>query len=180
MPRYALIVDVKKCVGCFACRVACQNQNSLPAETSLIRFEDHETGKYPNVKYEVVTLQCMHCEDAPCVPVCPTNASVKDKQTGLTLVNQDKCIGCRRCVVACPYHARHYVKETGVVQGCNLCLSLLQAGQEPACVSTCLTKARLFGDLDDPKGDFAKLLPKAKPLRPDFKTKPTTLYIFQA
>ena len=114
MPRYALIVDVKKCVGCFACRVACQNQNSLPAETSLIRFEDHETGKYPKVKYEVLTLQCMHCADAPCVPVCPTNASVKDKQTGLTLVNQDKCIGCRRCVVACPYHARHYVKETAL------------------------------------------------------------------
>ena len=123
MPRYALIVDVKKCVGCFACRVACQNQNSLPAETAFIRFEDHETGKYPKVKYEILTLQCMHCESAPCVPVCPTNASAKDKETGLTLVNPDKCIGCRRCVVACPYHARHYVKDSGVAQGCNLCLA---------------------------------------------------------
>ena len=89
-------------------------------------------------------------------------------------------MGCRRCIGVCPYNSRTYIKQESVVQGCNLCLSLLQTGQEPACVSTCLTKARLFGDLDDPKGDFAKLLPKAKPLRPDFKTKPTTLYIFQA
>ena len=180
MPKYALIVDSSRCVGCYACLVACQNQNELADDSSYIRFEEQETGQYPKVKHVITPLQCMHCSEAPCLPICPTGASAKDKETGLTLVNREKCIGCRRCVIACPYNSRQYLKDSGVVQGCNLCISLLKEGREPACVSTCLTKARLFGDLEDPKGDFAKLLPRAKPLRPDLKTQPTTLYIFQA
>lgn len=180
MPRYALLVDSSKCIGCFACLVACQTQNELADDSSYIRFEDKEKGQFPKVQYTIAPLQCMHCADAPCVPVCPTGASAKDADTGLTLVDKEKCMGCRRCVAACPYNARVYLKDAGIAQGCNLCLSLLKAGQEPACVATCLTKARLFGDLDNPKGDFAKLLSKAKPLRPDLKTKPTTLYNFEA
>jgi Fe-S-cluster-containing dehydrogenase component len=160
--------------------VACQNQNELDDDCSFIRFEDKETGQFPKVKYTIAPLQCMHCADAPCVSVCPTTASAKDKETGLTLVDKEKCMGCRRCVAACPYNARVFLKEEGIAQGCNLCLSLLKQGQEPACVATCLTKARLFGDLDKPTGEFAKLLPNAKPLRADLKTKPTTLYIVKA
>lgn len=177
MPRYALLVDTTRCVGCFACFVACQNQNELADDSSFIRFEEQEKGSYPRVRYTMVPLQCMHCADAPCVPVCPTGASAKDKATGMTLVDREKCMGCRRCVAACPYHARFFQNDREIAQGCNLCLSLVAEGQEPACVSTCLTKARLFGDLDDPQGEFAKLLPRAKPLRTDFKTRPTTLYI---
>ena len=180
MPKYALIVDSSRCVGCYACLVACQNQNELADDSSYIRFEEQETGQYPKVKHVITPLQCMHCSEAPCVPICPSGASANDKEMGLTLVNRGKCMGGRRCVIACPYNPRQYLKDSGVVQGCNLCISLLKEGREPACVSTCLTKARLFGDLEDPKGDFAKLLPRAKPLRPDLKTQPTTLYIFQA
>ncbi len=176
MPRYAIIIDAKKCVGCYACQVACQMQNELGPENVFIRFEDRETGKYPNPKYVILPLQCQHCQDAPCVPVCPTTASHKDKN-GLTMIDKEKCMGCRRCVAACPYNARTYLKDEGVVQGCNMCLSLVSNGEEPACVSTCLTKARYFGDLDNPQGEFAKQLAKAKPLRPDFGTKPTLLYI---
>lgn len=180
MAKYALVVDTSKCVGCFACLVACQNQNELPDDCSYIRFEDKENGQFPKVKYTIAPLQCMHCVEAPCIPVCPTGASAKDQATGLTLVDKEKCMGCRRCVAACPYNARVYLKDAGIAQGCNLCLFLLEAGQEPACVATCLTKARLFGDLDNPKGDFAKLAAKAKPLRTDLNTKPTTLYIIEA
>lgn len=176
MPRYAMIIEPKKCIGCFACQVACQNQNELPAVNTFIRFEDKEEGKYPNVQYTVYPLQCQHCKDAPCVPVCPTTASYKH-ETGVTLVDKDKCMGCRRCIAACPYNARTHIDSEGVVQACSLCLNHVQKGEEPACVQTCLTKARTFGDLDNPKGEFAKLLPKAKPLRPDFGTKPTLLYI---
>lgn len=180
MPRYALLVDSTRCVGCFACLVACQNQNELADDESFLRFEESETGQYPAVKFASMPLQCMHCSAPPCVPVCPTGASAKEAATGLTLVNKEKCMGCRRCVAACPYHARFFLKAEGIAQGCNLCLSLLRQGQEPACVATCLTKARLFGDLDDPQGEFAKLLPGAKPLRTDLKTQPTTLYILPA
>lgn len=177
MARYAMIIDPKKCVGCYACQVACQFQNELPPENSFIHFEDREKGTYPNVNYLIVPLQCQHCEKAPCVPVCPTTASYKDQSNGLTQVDKNRCMGCRRCVQACPYGARTYLSKPGVVQGCNLCVSLIAEGQQPACVSTCLTTARVFGDLDAPEGEFAKLLPKAKPMRPDFGTKPTLLYI---
>jgi Fe-S-cluster-containing dehydrogenase component len=176
VPRYAIIIDAKKCVGCYACQVACQMQNELLPENAFIRFEDRETGKYPQPSYIIVPLQCQHCQDAPCVAVCPTTASHKDG-SGLTQVDRDKCMGCRRCVAACPYNARTYLAADGVAQACNMCLSLVTAGEEPACVATCLTKARVFGDLDDPRGDFAGYLAKAKPLRPDFGTRPTLLYI---
>lgn len=176
MPRYAIIIDAKKCVGCYACQVACQMQNELGPENAFIRFEDKEEGQYPKVMYSIYPIQCQHCQQAPCVPVCPTTASHKDPD-GRTVVDREKCMGCRRCVAACPYNVRTYIASEGIVQGCNLCMSLVREGQEPACVSTCLTKARIFGDLDDPKGEFAKVLAKAKPLRPDFGTKPTLLYI---
>ena len=177
MPRYSMIIDVKKCVGCFSCSVACQHQNVLPIESNFIRFEDQEKGEFPKVSYVIAPFQCQHCTDAPCVAACPTTASHKDS-FGLTQVDTSKCIGCRRCVAACPYNARIFVADEGVAKACNMCLSLVAEGQEPACVSTCLTVARYFGDLDNPKGRFAKALEEAKPLRPDFKTQPTLRYIF--
>ena len=80
-------------------------------------------------------------------------------------------------MTACPYNARIHLEKEGVVQACNLCMSLVLEGEEPACLATCLTKARIFGDLDNPKGDFAKLLGQTRPLRADFGTHPTLLYI---
>jgi Fe-S-cluster-containing dehydrogenase component len=176
MPRYSLVIDVRRCVGCFACVVACQNQNELPADSAFIRLEDRETGQYPRVTYTVAPFSCQHCAKAPCVAACPTTASHKDGN-GLTQVDKEKCIGCRRCVAACPYNARIYVAPASVAGSCNMCLTLVAAGQEPACVATCLTRARYFGDLDNPQGEFAKALAAAAPLRPDFKTQPTLRFI---
>jgi len=176
MARYTMIIDTRKCIGCFACHTACQQQNELPIEQSFIRFEDEESGKFPQVKYVVVPLQCQHCAYAPCVSVCPTTASHKAPD-GRTLVDKEKCMGCKRCMTACPYNSRIYLEQEGVVQACNLCMSLVLEGEEPACVTTCLTKARIFGDLDNPKGDFAKLLTQTRLLRADFGTHPTLLYI---
>lgn len=176
MARYTMIIDTRKCIGCFACHVACQQQNELPVEQSFIRFEDEESGKFPQVNYMVVPIQCQHCSHAPCVSVCPTTASHKASD-GRTLVDKEKCIGCKRCMTACPYNCRIYLEEEKIVQSCNLCMSLVLEGEEPACVATCLTKARIFGDLDNPTGDFAKLLGQTRPLRADFGTHPTLLYI---
>ncbi len=176
MPRYSMIIDVSKCVGCFACMVACQNQNGLPPGNAFIRFEDRETGRFPKVSYSIAPFQCQHCAEAPCVEACPTTATYKD-EFGLTQVDPKKCIGCRRCVAACPYNVRIFIAQQGVAGACNMCLSLIAEKEEPACVATCLTRARYFGDLDNPQGEFAKMLPAAKPLRPEFETKPTLRYI---
>ena len=75
MARYGMLINTKKCIGCYACRVACQRQNNLLPTEDFIRYEEHEVGTYPNVRVETVPLQCMHCEDAPCVAVCPTGAA---------------------------------------------------------------------------------------------------------
>ena len=169
MARYGMVIDTTKCVGCFACRVACQMQNSLNVKEAFIRYNEIETGKYPVVRAEHVPLACMHCSDAPCVAVCPTGASYINAD-GVVLVNADRCIGCKYCMNACPYGARIVNEAEGTVEKCRFCvLSDDGSVPEPACVSTCITGARTFGDLDDPKSDINKLIIKknAKPIAGD-------------
>ena len=109
MTRYGMLIDTTNCIGCYACRTACQRQNGLDAEVDYIRYEERETGTLPNVAYEAVPLQCMHCEDAPCVSVCPTGASYIG-EGGVVAVDESKCIGCRYCMAACPYQVRVHNK----------------------------------------------------------------------
>ena len=96
MTRYGMLINTKKCVGCSACRIACQMKNHLDPEESFIKYHEIETGEYPNVYNEIVPTQCMHCEDAPCAAVCPTHATyITD--SGVVLVDEEKCIGCKYC-----------------------------------------------------------------------------------
>ena len=165
MARYGMLINTKKCIGCYACRVACQRQNDLLPTQDFIRYEEHETGTYPNVAIETVPLQCMHCEDAPCAAVCPTHATyVTD--SGVVLVDPEKCIGCKYCMAACPYQARIVQESTGVVEKCRFCWENGEPGNPPACVGTCISGARVFGDLDDPESDISKAIAQyhAQPL----------------
>jgi len=166
MARYGMIIDTTRCVGCFACRIACQMNNALSTQEAFIRYETIEQGVYPHVRAEQVPIQCQHCEDASCVRVCPTGASYVNKD-GVVLVNAERCIGCRYCIVACPYHVRLVHEDTGEVDKCRFCV-LKDNGAEPrpACVDTCVTQARIFGDLDDPTSAISKALvaSNAKPL----------------
>ena len=93
MARYGMLINTKKCIGCYACRTACQRQNDLLPDESFIRFEEREVGKYPNVTVEHIPLQCMHCEDAPCASVCPTGAAHMGSD-GIVEVDHGRCIGC--------------------------------------------------------------------------------------
>ena len=159
MARYGMLINTKKCIGCYACRVACQRQNDLLSTQDFIRYEEHETGTYPNVAIETVPLQCMHCEDAPCAAVCPTHATyVTD--SGVVLVDEEKCIGCKYCMAACPYQARIVKESTGVVEKCRFCWDNGAPGNPPACVGTCISGARVFGDLDDPKSEISQAIAK--------------------
>ena len=148
MTRYGMLINTKKCVGCSACRIACQMKNHLDPEESFIKYHEIETGEYPNVYNEIVPTQCMHCEDAPCAAVCPTHATyITD--SGVVLVDEEKCIGCKYCMMACPYGVRDWNKASKTVEKCTLCEQKVAQGELPQCVAQCGARARFFGDLDE-------------------------------
>lgn len=177
MANYGMLIDVKKCIGCYACRVACQNQWQLPATESFIKAVNIERGKYPNVSMVTVMTQCNHCENAPCLAICPTKATYRTKD-GLIMVNAQKCIGCNSCMAACPYNARVWSAKEEAPQKCKFCAEYIVKGEAPACVQTCPTEARIFGDLDDPNSKLNKTIIErnAKPLLSELGTKPKIYY----
>ena len=113
MPRYAMAIDLSLCVGCAACAVACKMENEVPPGVFNLWIREREVGEYPNLVVEFRPEQCLHCENPPCVPVCPTGASYQTKD-GLVLVDPKKCIACGACIAACPYDAR-YLHPAGYV-----------------------------------------------------------------
>ncbi len=171
MARYGMLINTKKCVGCYACRVACQMVNGLESDEAFIKFDEMEQGVYPNVYAEVVPVQCMHCEDAPCEAVCPTHATYTT-DSGVVLVDEERCIGCKYCMAACPYGARIQIKKTGVIEKCRFCWYEGEPGNPPRCVGTCISGARLFGDLDDPQSEICQEIARtnAQPLAGDLTT----------
>ena len=173
MTRYGMLINTKECIGCYACRVSCQRQNTLLSDEDFIHYKEIESGTYPHVNVENVPLQCMHCDDAPCVKACPTGASYITDD-GVVRVDQERCIGCKYCMAVCPYDARVVNSQTGTVDKCRLCAS--EFGEDDAncsCVAACLTGARMVGDLDDPTSAIAQAIvaKNAQPLTGDPKAK---------
>ena len=179
MARYGMLINTKKCIGCYACRVACQRQNDLLPTEDFIRYEEREIGAYPNVRVETVPLQCMHCEDAPCASVCPTGAAFVGAD-GIVGVDHGRCIGCLYFMAACPYQVRVRNVETGAVDKCRFCtVSAEETGTKMcSCVEACLTGARMFGDLDDPDSDVSReiVATNAQPIAGDL-TKAKVFYV---
>ena len=178
MPRYAMAIDLSLCVGCAACAVACKMENEVPPGVFNLWIREREVGEYPNLVVEFRPEQCLHCENPPCVPVCPTGASYQTKD-GLVLVDPKKCIACGACIAACPYDAR-YLHPAGYVSKCTFCARRLEKGKVPACVETCPTYCRTFGDLEDPESPVAKALKAAERvdvLRPEQGTRPKLFYL---
>lgn len=174
-----MLVDLRKCVGCHACTVACQNENNLALGerwTKVLRVGP--IGEYPNLTSYYMPMPCMHCQDAPCVDGCPTGASYS-REDGIVLVNEDKCVGCKFCMVVCPYGVRQFNEQKGIVEKCKMCYERLDAGQVTRCTETCQLKARYVGDLDDPNSEISYLIAKhnAQPLYPELGTKPSVYYI---
>jgi Fe-S-cluster-containing dehydrogenase component len=171
--RYALVIDTTKCVGCGACVEACNIRNNLPGDKSYV----HILPKGEGASQWFLPVQCQHCADAPCASVCPTRATYHH-ETGVVLINEKLCVGCKYCEVACPYQARTFDEERGVVDKCWLCMDWVMEGKDPACVQSCILGARIFGRLDDPNSEVSQLVAsgKAKPLHPEFNTHPGVLH----
>ncbi|MDX1710149.1 MAG: 4Fe-4S dicluster domain-containing protein [Rhodovibrionaceae bacterium] len=174
-----LVIDLDTCVGCQACVVACKEWNTggiagplsdadaygqAPLGAWLNRVHAFEAGEGADGRTVHFPKSCLHCEDAACVTVCPTGASYKRAADGIVLVDEDKCIGCGLCAWACPYGARELDPVGGTMKKCTLCVDriynehLPEAERVPACVATCPTSARHFGDLADPDSDVSRLV----------------------
>lgn len=147
MAQLGFYVNMTRCLGCMACQVACKDNFDLGAGEFGRRVTRHEGGAYPAPYVYSVSLSCGHCGDPVCVAVCPVGALTKDPATGLVLHDRARCIGCRTCEDACPYHAPTFVKATGKIQKCNGCKGRLDAGKQPLCVTGCRARALEFGEI---------------------------------
>lgn len=178
MTRWAMVMDVRRCTGCQACTVGCKAENEVPLGVWRTHVRYYETGKYPNVRRQRLPHICNHCDNPPCVSVCPTGASQR-RDDGIVFVDYDICIGCKSCMAACPYGARFIHPDLKVADKCTFCMHRVDAGIAPACVNTCQGGTRIFGDLDDPDSEVTKLvstLPTTT-LKPGQGTDPHVFYI---
>ncbi len=198
MKRYGMLIDLRLCIACNACTVACKAEHGTQPGVFWCKVLEKEEGTYPDVKRLFVPVLCNHCDDAPCEAACPTGATYKTED-GLVLIDYDKCMGCSACILACPYDARTFIEEErfyfpdtpiphsvdelrghkGIVQKCTFCSERLKRGEEPACVEVCPTSCRIFGDLNDPASDISRALKESPCFRmlDSLGTNPATYYI---
>ncbi|RMF39290.1 MAG: 4Fe-4S dicluster domain-containing protein [Alphaproteobacteria bacterium] len=199
--KLGLVIDLDTCVGCHACAVACKEWNTQgygvplsdqdpygaePSGTWLNRVHSYEVRPQSGPAQIVhFPRSCLHCEDAPCVTVCPTGASYKRVEDGIVLVDETRCMGCGICAWACPYGARELDEAAGVMKKCTLCVdriyneNLPEEDRVPACVRTCPAGARHFGDLSDPDSDVSRLVAERGgfDLMPEMETRPVNKYL---
>lgn len=194
-----MIIDLKKCVGCNACAIACKVEHNTPNNILYTKVLEKEVGKFPSATRIFYPTLCNHCEDPPCVPVCPTKAS-HQRDDGIVLIDYNRCIGCGACILACPYDQRVNVKDNrtvlpdnktlfenyahakvpkGVTTKCDFCYHRVDKGNKPACVECCPTEARVFGEWESGDDPLIERVNRNNPhgLLEDKGTGPKVLYI---
>ena len=215
--RWGMVIDLTKCIGCYGCVVTCKAEHHLPPGVFWGRGVTAETGTSSTVRKQFVPVLCNHCQEAACEKVCPSGAT-EIREDGMVLVDYDKCVGCRYCVIACPYQRRTFLSkdimrkgyypgqgfseleligqrlyplQEGTAVKCTFCVERIDAGLEkglkpgtdreatPSCVNECVSKARTFGDLDDPESEISRLIRTRKAIRlhPELGTDPSVYYI---
>lgn len=220
--KWVMVIDLARCIGCHACAVACVSENKLPPGVVYRPVMEEEIGVYPNVRRRFLPRPCMQCENPPCVSVCPVTATWKNKQ-GVTVIDYDRCIGCRYCLTACPYGARcsdfagFYTNATAEADGlilgrkaaakayedaaapeygktwpprghgspignarkCHFCQHRLAVGQLPSCVTSCIGRATVFGDANDPASYVRECMgsPRVFRLKEEQGTQPNVYYL---
>ncbi|MBW2143848.1 MAG: 4Fe-4S dicluster domain-containing protein [Deltaproteobacteria bacterium] len=183
--KYAMVIDLERCMGCCTCVVACKVENNME-EGSGIRVEtvggphrDTPAGEFPSLKMYYLPQPCMHCADPPCLEACPVEALYK-REDGIVLVNKDECNGCRECLEACPYDALTLDSGEDKIEKCTLCAHRLDRGEEPFCSICCEAEAIYVGDLNDPESKVSQFITErgAYTLKPELGTGPAVYYYF--
>ncbi len=206
MARYGMVIDLKRCIACYACAMACKAANHTPPGIFWANVLRGERGKYPTVTRQPLPTLCMQCSEPECEQVCPTKATQK-RADGIVTIDPALCVGCKYCIVACPYSARYFhaawtdyftneekpsssygefAKKdwmenscNGIATKCHFCKDRAEKSLKPACVDACPTEARTFGDLDDPESEVSLLIKKSRgfQLNPEFGTDPSVFYL---
>jgi Fe-S-cluster-containing dehydrogenase component len=220
--RWGMVIDISKCLGCHACTIGCVAENRLPPGVVYRPVLDEEIGTYPSVRRRFTPRPCVQCQNPPCVKVCPVQATYKNEQ-GVVVVDYNRCIGCRYCLVACPYAARTsdfgewYTKGTPDTEGtlvgrqaaadgyetpapveygkqwanrgrrspvgnarkCHFCLHRIKVGMLPACVTSCIGRATIFGNRLDEESLLFEMLssPRRFRLKEELGTQPAVYYL---
>jgi Fe-S-cluster-containing dehydrogenase component len=220
--KWGMVIDLAKCIGCHACTIACVAENKLPPGVVYRVVLEEDVGTYPHVRHRFTPRPCLHCQNPPCTKACPVTATWKTEQ-GAVIVDYNRCIGCRYCLVACPYAARTsdfgewYTADTAELPGkligqkaaangyeshpateygkkwperghgspvgnarkCHFCLHRLKVGMLPACTTTCIGRATIFGDRTDPQSLVFEMIgsPRVFRLKEELGTQPSVYYL---
>jgi molybdopterin-containing oxidoreductase family iron-sulfur binding subunit len=200
-PHWGMVVDVERCIGCWSCAVICKSENQVPIGTWWNRIlTDGEALDTPRTEHgepemHWVPLACQHCGNAPCTKVCPVQATYH-RDDGIVMQDSDRCIGCRYCMISCPYGVRAFnwgaavqptdeafgmvaPRPVGTVEKCTLCVHRLAEGQVPSCVWSCPAQARVFGDLNDSDSRVNRLIRdrEGEVLLEPLGTRPSVTYL---
>ncbi|MDQ6643602.1 MAG: polysulfide reductase NrfD, partial [Chloroflexota bacterium] len=178
MTKYAFVIDQRKCIGCHACTVACKAEHDVPVGVYRTWVKYIEKGEFPNSRRYFLVNRCNHCDDAPCVAICPTKALYK-RADGIVDFDSNRCIGCKSCMQACPYDALYIDPNSHTAAKCNYCAHRTEVGLEPACVIVCPVHAIIAGDMHNPASELAQTIAR-EPVRvrkPEQGTGPNVYYL---
>jgi len=176
--RYGFVIDQRTCIGCHACTVACKEENQVPLGVFRTWVKYVERGTFPHTRRYFSVLRCNHCDDAPCVAICPTVALYR-RPDGIVDFDGARCIGCKSCMQACPYDALYIDPASQTAAKCHYCAHRVEVGLEPACVIVCPAQAIIAGDLDDATSPIARLV-ATEPVqvrKPEQGTRPKVFYL---
>jgi len=206
MIKYGIVIDLKRCYGCYSCTAACKAANHTPKGVDFAKCISGETGIYPAAQRQMLPTLCMQCDEPECLKVCPTGATLQNEY-GIVTVDKDICMGCGYCMMACPYGQRYKISKWktyfpeatgeldayqsyskakweekngyGIASKCDFCFQRVQEGKQPACVQACPAKARIFGDINDPESEVSGLIRRdcGLQLNPEFGTNPSVYYL---
>ena len=178
MANSGFAIDLRKCIGCHACTIACKAEHEIPVGVNRCWVKTVEKGSFPDTRRFFFPVLCNQCEEAPCARICPTNALFK-RRDGIVDLHGDSCIGCRACMEACPYDQLFIDPNTHTAEKCNFCANRVENELLPACVSVCPTECRIFGDLDDPTSEVARIVQQEafSVRKPEKGTGPKVFYL---